>query len=99
MAGITLPPDATRPATRNGALSGAAPAGARGDARAPAAEGGALGLSTLARRAAALEAALERGPGLDGERVAALRQAIRDGSYEVDSDRLARAIMRLEGGR
>lgn len=50
---------------------------------------------TLGRIAKDMAAA----PPVDAGRVAALKQAIAGGSYRVDPDRIAAAMLRLEGGR
>ncbi|MEY2883621.1 MAG: Anti-sigma-28 factor, FlgM [Pseudomonadota bacterium] len=72
-----------------GRVGVAGSAAAAGDA-APARAGG-----TLGRIAKDMAAA----PPVDAGRVAALKQAIAGGSYRADPERIATAMLRLEGGR
>mgnify|MGYP006272139425 CR=1 FL=1 len=69
--------------------------GAAGSVAAPS-EADGVSLSGAARQAAAIEGRVERQPVFDAQRVAELRSAIESGEYRVDSERLARAITRLE---
>jgi negative regulator of flagellin synthesis FlgM len=56
----------------------------------------AVQVSAAARDAAQLDNSIPREPIFDAARVDALRRAIQNGEYRVDTDRLARAIMQLE---
>jgi flagellar biosynthesis anti-sigma factor FlgM len=77
------------------------PAGAR-PVRKPEASGTGGGdrieLSATARQAAALAEASSRLPEIRQDKVDTLRRALVAGTYEVDPQRLARAILELEDG-
>ena len=73
----------------------------RGDENASSSSGGlkASRFSTTYRyraRLAELQAEVAAADGVDIERVEAIRQQIADGSYEVDADRIADALMTME---
>lgn len=53
-------------------------------------------LTDTAARLAELQAEVAAADGVDIERVEAIRQQIADGSYEVDADRIADALMTME---
>ncbi|MGB1175614.1 MAG: flagellar biosynthesis anti-sigma factor FlgM, partial [Luminiphilus sp.] len=53
-------------------------------------------LTDTANRLAELQAEVAQADGVDLERVEAIRQQIADGSYEVDADRVADALMTME---
>ena len=82
-------------ATRLGADSGSLPGAAAGDAG-PARGSDAVQVSALAREAAAINSSIPREASFDANKVAALRSAISNGEYRVDTERLAEAITRLE---
>jgi len=107
MAGITLPPESSPTPGNSSARTQGSARPQTGDSlvapqtlreSAPESGASAVQVSPLARQAAAIEAGIERSPALDSDKVAALRQAISEGSYQVDSARLATAIMSLEQG-
>jgi negative regulator of flagellin synthesis FlgM len=68
---------------------------------APSAPGSAADRVTLTNQAQALLALNDAGDAVpfDTERVAALRQAIADGSYRADSARIAARLLAVESGR
>ena len=53
-------------------------------------------LTDTAARLAELQADVAVADGVDIERVEAIRQQIADGSYQVDADRIADALMTME---
>ena len=53
-------------------------------------------LTDTASRLAELQAEVAAAEGVDLDRVEAIRQQIADGSYEVDADRVADALMTIE---
>jgi negative regulator of flagellin synthesis FlgM len=53
-------------------------------------------MSTTASELRELEKAVKAAPDVDVERVAKLREAISNGSYQIDNDKLAQNIMRQE---
>ncbi len=53
-------------------------------------------LTDTASRLSELSNELARADGVDLERVEAIRQRIAEGSYEVDADRVAEALVQLE---
>ena len=53
-------------------------------------------LTDTAARLAELQAEVASVDGVDIERVEAIRQQIADGSYQVDADRIADALMTME---
>ena len=55
-----------------------------------------VSLSERAARLQGLEAIITNTPEVDSERVAAVRQAIADGSYVVDTARLAEQLIQFE---
>lgn len=57
-----------------------------------------LSLTDQARTLLALKNEQPDAP-VDGSRVAALRQAVAEGTYRPDADRIAAALIRLETGR
>jgi negative regulator of flagellin synthesis FlgM len=60
--------------------------------------GGALDvqITSVARGLAALEQKLRDAPAIDEARVAAVRQKLDDGSYQVDPQRVADKLLRME---
>lgn len=97
--------DFTRPAAGNGPSNSSrtgsnAPATAR-----PAPEGGSsseetpaasVQLSNEAQQLHSLHDSLKNLPGVDSERIARLKQAIADGSYQVDNQRVASKLLQFE---
>jgi negative regulator of flagellin synthesis FlgM len=53
-------------------------------------------LTDTAARLSELQAEVNAAEGVDLERVEAIREQIADGSYEVDADRIADALMTME---
>ncbi len=53
-------------------------------------------VTDTAARIRQLEASLSSLPDVDSARVQAIRQAIADGSYQVDADRIATKLLKLE---
>ncbi|GEM_PF-542361 len=53
-------------------------------------------LTSMARRLSVLNQTASEQPAIDHERVAALRQAIQDGSYQVNADKIADSLMTLD---
>ena len=62
----------------------------------PRSKGDQVDLSTEAKQLQDIEAGLKRLPEVDQERVAHLRDALRDGNYSVDPSRLAAKIAQFE---
>lgn len=60
------------------------------------AAGSPVHITEQARQLAALEQAVHSAPIVDEARVAAIRQAIEDGSYEIAPERIAEALLRLD---
>lgn len=58
--------------------------------------GDAVSLGDGAERLRNLEAAVAVAPEVDLERIAALKQAIADGSYQIDTGKLAEKLIQLE---
>jgi negative regulator of flagellin synthesis FlgM len=57
---------------------------------------GAVNITDQAKQLATLEQALQSLPAVDELRVAEIRAAIQDGRYQVDADRVADKLLRLE---
>jgi len=55
-----------------------------------------VSLTDTAARLRSLEASLAEMPEVDNERVAAIQQAIEDGSYQVNAERIADKILNFE---
>lgn len=55
-----------------------------------------LSLTDTATRLRSLEASLTELPEVDEERVAAIRQALEEGSYQVDAARIADKLLKFE---
>lgn len=53
-------------------------------------------VTDTATRIRQLEASLASLPDIDNERVQAIRQAISEGSYRIDADRIAANLLKLE---
>jgi len=53
-------------------------------------------LTDIAAKLTELQAEVSAADGVDLERVEAIRQQIADGSYEIDADRVADALMTME---
>lgn len=68
----------------------------RGRQQGPALVRDMAGSSGRADRLRSLEARLKDLPAVDRDRVASLRARIESGDYEVNADRLARKLLRLE---
>ncbi|HKM36923.1 MAG TPA: flagellar biosynthesis anti-sigma factor FlgM [Thiopseudomonas sp.] len=62
----------------------------------PAASGESVQLSKDARQLQNLSAKIADMPSIDSEKVAQLKQAIADGSYQVDSQRVASKMLSLD---
>lgn len=71
-----------------------APASATQDQNAPSTDS--VNLTSTASRLQSLESVVKQTPQVDQHKVAALRHAIADGSYQVDSNRVAQKFMRFE---
>jgi negative regulator of flagellin synthesis FlgM len=80
------------PAAATRALPGAT-ADAGGDAAAAASD---VQLTGAARSLAAIEQSLRALPAVDELRVSAVRQRLQEGSYEIDPQRVADRLLRLE---
>ena len=67
-------------------------------AQTPAAESGSspVHITGAARRLAALEQAVHSAPVIDEARVAAVREALENGSYEISPQRIAAALLRMD---
>lgn len=76
---------ADRPATEAGAASQAAPADSQ------------IKLSNQAQQLQAIEERLRELPEIDSARVAQIKEAIADGSYNIDSGQIADKLIALEG--
>jgi negative regulator of flagellin synthesis FlgM len=79
------PGSAARPATGAGSRGGEPPAA-----------GNDVSLTSAARKLAEIEESLRAMPAVDELRVASLRQRLQDGSYEIDPQRIADRLLRLE---
>lgn len=80
---------------RDAAVEGTRPA-AQGEAQNKPAAEAQVKLSAQAQQLQAVEERLRELPVVDSERVAQIRQAISDGSYQVDSGRIADKLLALE---
>ena len=76
------------------ARTGAGPAADAKPAASP--SGDAVNLGDGAERLRSLEAAVASAPEVDVERITALKQAIADGSYQIDTGKLAEKLIQLE---
>ena len=81
--------DSNKPAA--GAESSSRPAAPSAGARADE-----ISLTDSAQLMVRLEKALEELPVIDRERVESVKQAIADGSYAVDAERVAAEVLRME---
>ncbi len=73
-----------------------AQAGSRAPAAAPPAAGDSVDLTDGARQLQELQSAVAATPVVDGNRVAALREAIANGSYQIDPQRIADGLLAHE---
>lgn len=80
---------------RDAAAEGTRPA-VQGSAQDTQAAEGQVKLSAQAQKLQAVEERLRELPVVDNERVAQIRQSISDGSYNVDSGRIADKLLALE---
>jgi negative regulator of flagellin synthesis FlgM len=55
-----------------------------------------VSISTAARNLASLNQLVQEQPGIDAVRVAAIQQRIEDGTYQVNPQRIADKLMRME---
>ena len=78
------------------ALPGSTSGSGNGGSSEPAAAATDVQLTGAARGLAAIEESLRALPAVDELRVAAVRQRIEDGSYEIDPQRVADRLLRLE---
>jgi len=74
-----------------------APAGATGAGSEQASGGADVKLTHAARNLAAIEESLRALPAVDELRVSAVKQRLQDGSYDIDPQRIADRLLRLEG--
>lgn len=70
--------------------------GATSSTGAAAAHGNPVRITDQARQLAALEQAVQNAPVVNEARVAAIRQAIEEGRYEVAPERIAEKLLRME---
>lgn len=89
--GLEPRPTRVTPGSGVRALAGAA-RGAGGE-RTPASD---VQLTGAARNLAAIEESLRAMPAVDELRVASVKQRLQDGSYEIDPQRVADRLLRLE---
>ena len=73
-----------------------APSSAPGGQQTPAADS--VVLTDTASRLQSLESVVKQTPEVDQHKVASLRQAIADGNYQVDANRVAQKFTRFETG-
>lgn len=85
-------PARVSPASAGRSVSGSA-GGSGGDSPAPAAE---VSITGAARGLAAIEESLRALPAVDELRVAAVKQRLQDGSYQMDPQRVADRLLRME---
>lgn len=86
-------PARVSPTSAGRSVSGSA-GGSGGEPPAPAAE---VKLTGTARGLAAIEESLRALPAVDELRVAAVKQRLQEGSYQIDPQRVADRLLRMEG--
>jgi negative regulator of flagellin synthesis FlgM len=93
----------TQPRTAGEGRSVAENAGVRTGGAAPGKDGGGGGdrvtLTDTARRLSELTSTVSEQPAVDTQRVEQIRQAIQDGSYRVNPERIAERLIEMEKGR
>lgn len=95
--GFDTPP--VRVATGKAVSRVASGGGSSGSNDTPAADAGSndsVSISTAARNLASLNQLVQEQPGVDTARVAAIQQRIEDGTYQVNPQRIADKLMRME---
>ncbi len=90
--GNTLRNDAGKPSAARSGQGEQSPVVAEAGKQA----GDALSLSARAERMQAIESRLAQTPEVDQERVAAIKQAIAEGNYPVNAERMADNMLQLE---
>ena len=90
--GLTPQPTSDGKTARSDGARGNAP----GAAGAPKAQGADVNISNAAQVRQDLEQKLAAAPDVDQARVTSIRDAIRNGSYFVDADKVADAFLRVE---
>lgn len=69
------------------------------DTKTPSPQGDSVQLSPQAQQLQSLAGSMRELPEVDNDRVARLKQAIADGSYQVDNQRLASKLINFEASR
>ena len=92
--GIDLSGASMAPSRKTTATHG--PAASQSDASSQDGQGGEVSITSTAALMANIEQSLGAKPAFDESRVAALRQAIADGSYQVQPGRIAGALLHTE---
>ncbi|MFT4875000.1 flagellar biosynthesis anti-sigma factor FlgM [Congregibacter sp.] len=86
----------TRSDTEQVSRSGTEPNGRAATESAPSASGESVSITSTATDLLSLENQLRELPGVDQARVDSIRQAISDGSYEVDPARIVDSLLQSE---
>jgi negative regulator of flagellin synthesis FlgM len=78
---------------RNRIDSGTTGAKSNADTPAPKAEKADVSLSTEARNLSRLESSIQAAPDVDSDKVARIRQAIEDGTFEINAESIANRML------
>ena len=95
---IEIKPSRPAPVTGNNAKANGSAGQAIGETPAGPAASDTVTVTQQAERLQQLEQTLADAPAIDEQRVAEIRQALANGQYRVDADRIAEKLMKLEQG-